>query len=339
MKKRMAIFLSILCVVGLVACKTKEVPPEAEEPGIEAAEEKKTADDGKAVQGTDGDEGASVDSAIVVPAHEDVAYASVSDSQVCDIYLPEGAKEKAPVIVLVHGGGFKFGDQKMGIIKPVIEYAVGHGYAVVSVDYRKSGEAVFPAALSDVKAAVRFVKAKAGEYGFDVENITLWGESAGAYLSLMTALTPEVSELDGDVKDNASYSSSVNALVDFYGPVEFYTMREEYAAMEIDAGNGRFESDFLGVADIYADKAACDKSYWETYKEQMPSNFALKAWVQVGDENDANVPYTQSENFAARLKEVPGATVSYSQLPGAGHEDDAFYTEENLARVFAFLEE
>ncbi len=113
----------------------------------------------------------------------DIKYASNSEAQVLDIHQPEGAGPH-PVIVLVHGGGFAFGDQAMPIIQPVIDAAVNAGYAVVSVDYRKSGEAAFPAALADVKAAVRFVRASAEEYGFDADNIAIWGESAGAYLAL-----------------------------------------------------------------------------------------------------------------------------------------------------------
>lgn len=272
--------------------------------------------------------------------YANVSYASNSDSQVCDIYIPEEKKDAYPVILLIHGGGFKFGDQAMDLIQPVIKAGLSHGYAVVSMDYRKSDEAQFPAALADAKAAVRFIRANADTYGFDTDNITIWGESAGAYLSLMTALTPEVTDLNGDVTDNLTYASSVNALVDFYGPVEFYTMKDEYQAMGNDsAGDGKFESDFLGVSDIYQDKAACDQTYWETYKEQLPADFTLKAWIQVGDENDTNVPYTQSENFAKRLKNVSGVTVSYEQIQGAGHEDDAFYTEENLEKVFTYLEQ
>lgn len=261
-----------------------------------------------------------------------VAYASVSAAQVCDIYTPEGI-EKAPVIVLVHGGGFAFGDQAMTIIKPVIKVAVAHGYAVVSVDYRKSAEAVFPGALADVKAAVRFVRANAEEYGLDSEHITIWGESAGAYLSEMTALTPEVSELNGDVTDNAGISSAVKGLVTFYAPVEFWTMDEEYASLGITnstfATDSSFESKFLGQ-NIGADREKTYTTYWETYADRLPENFNLLAWIQVGNA-DARVPYTQSEHFAARLAERIGAdNVHFDILDGADHEDDAFYTDENL---------
>ncbi len=273
--------------------------------------------------------------------YESVAYADDSESQVMDIYLPEDTEGAKPVIVLVHGGGFKFGSQTMEIIWPVIEAGTGAGYVVASVDYRKSTEAVFPAALSDVKAAVRYLRANAAEYGIDAERIVIWGESAGAYLSLMTALTPEA-DLNGDVTENSEQSSRVAALVDFYGPVEFYTMDEEYVSMGITdtatSSGDSFESAFLGQP-IGADKEAAYTTWWGTYLDQLPADFSLHAWVQAGD-SDVRVPYTQSENFAGKLAEVIGEeNLRFSLIEGAGHEDPLFYTEENLAQVFAFLKE
>lgn len=269
---------------------------------------------------------------------KNVKYASNSASQVMDIYLPEG-EGPFPVIMVVHGGGFAFGDAGMAIIQPIFN-ATERGYAVVSVDYRKSSEAAFPAALADVKAVVRFIRANAEEYGFDSENIAAWGESAGAYLSLMTALTPAVEELNGDVSDNAEYSSAVKALVDFYGPVEFYVMDDDYASLgkesSFAAGNS-FESTFLGQP-IGEDKEYTYKSYWGTYTEQLPEGFALSAWIQAGD-SDNKVPYLQSVTFSKRLTELLGGeNVHFSIIEGADHEDAAFYTEENLATVLDFLD-
>lgn len=269
-----------------------------------------------------------------------ISYASNSGSQVMDIYLPENATGSDPVIIVVHGGGFKFGSQTMEIIRPVIEEGIANGYVVASVDYRKSGEAVFPAALSDVKAAVRYLKANAAEYGIDPNRVVIWGESAGAYLSLMTALTPEVKELNGDVSENLDQACSVAALVDFYGPVEFYTMDEEFVSLGVmdtkTSADSSFESAFLGQA-IGQDREAAYVTWWGTYQDQLPADFSLRAWIQAGD-SDEQVPYMQSENFGKKLSEVIGEeNVHYSLLEGAGHEDDLFYTEENLAQVFAFL--
>lgn len=269
-----------------------------------------------------------------------IKYASNSEAQVLDIHLPEG-EGPFPVIVLVHGGGFQFGDQAMPIIRPVIDAGTAAGWAVVSVDYRKSGEAAFPAALADVKAAVRFVRANAEQYGLDAGRMAVWGESAGAYLALMTALTPEVAELNGDVAENLEYSSAVSAIVDFYGPVEFWTMDAEYAALGREdtsfGGSESFESKFLGFP-VGEDEAATYASYWGSYTDSLPAGFALSAWIQVGDA-DQNVPCTQSENFAARLGELIGAeNVRFSVIEGAGHEDAAFYTDENLSAVLEFLD-
>lgn len=270
-----------------------------------------------------------------------VSYASNSASQVMDIYLPKNATGSDPLIVVVHGGGFKFGNQVMEIVQPIIEQGIEKGYVVASVDYRKSDEAVFPAAVADVKAAVRYLKANATEYGIAPNRVALWGESAGAYLSLMTALTPDVEELNGDVHENGEQSSGVAALVDFYGPVEFYTMDEEFAAMGVadtkTLTDGSFESAFLGQA-IGKDKEAAYTTWWGSYKKQISTDFPLQAWVQAGD-SDMRVPYTQSENFASELSKVIGAEkVHFSLLKGADHEDGLFYTEENLTQVFAFLE-
>lgn len=273
---------------------------------------------------------ASVDNGI--DGIKNISYGSLSADQVLDAYTPEGV-EKAPVIVLVHGGGFMFGDQGMDIVAPVINKALEHGYAVVAVDYRKSSEAVFPAALSDVKAAVRWVRAHAMEYGFDPEHIAVWGESAGAYLASMTALTPDVAALNGDMTEFDKIPNGVTALVSFYAPIEFYTMYDEAGKPESAAGS--FESKFLGQ-DIMADKEKTYTTYWETYADQIPTD--LKVWIQAGDA-DEKVPYTQSVNFATRLAGYIGEeNVEHSIIPGVGHEAEAFYTDENLDAVFAWLD-
>ena len=97
-----------------------------------------------------------------------------------------------------------------------------------------------------------------------------------------------------------------------------------------------FESKFLGQ-DITADKDLTYTTYWETYKDQLPTD--LKAWIQAGD-SDQKVAYTQSVNFAERLAGYIGEeNVQHSIIPGADHEDDLFYTDENLDAVFAWLDE
>ena len=269
--------------------------------------------------------------------YKNLVYAGDSDSQVLDVYLPE-AEGTYPVIVVCHGGGFKFGDQGMSIIKPIFTAATERGYAVVSVDYRKSMEAPFPAALSDVKAAVRWVRANAETLGFDPDNIAIWGESAGAYLALMTALTPEVSELNGDVDENLEFSSAVGALVSFYAPVDFWELDADAIECGMEpsfGGESSFESDFVGQA-VSADEEFTRKTWWGSYSENIPAE--LMTWIQAGDA-DHRVPYLQSVHFADELSEILGKeNVNFGIIEGADHEDSAFYTNENLGQIFDFLD-
>ena len=278
--------------------------------------------------------------------YKNLAYAKDSDSQVLDVYLPE-AEGVYPVIVVCHGGGFKFGDQGMTIIKPIFSAATERGYAVVSIDYRKSGEAPFPAALNDTKAAVRWVRENAEALGFDAENIAIWGESAGANLALMTALTPEVEELKGDVVLNGDtdgssieLSSAVKALVSFYAPVDFWELDADAVECGMEptfGGASSFESDYVGQA-VSADEEFTRRTWWGSYTDALPADFALKAWIQVGDA-DHRVPYLQSVHFAEELAPVIGEeNISFSIIEGADHEDSAFYTEENLSAIFDFLD-
>ena len=98
-----------------------------------------------------------------------------------------------------------------------------------------------------------------------------------------------------------------------------------------------FESQFLGQS-LNANKDATYQTYWETYKEELPKDYELSVWIQVGDA-DQNVPYTQSQHFAERLADVIGEeNVKFSMIEGAAHEDLMFYTDENLAEVFEFLD-
>ena len=119
----------------------------------------------------------------------DAAYCQASPSQKLDLYLPnERAEERVPVIIHLHGGAFRVGDKREVNCIPML-YGLDRGYAVVSAEYRKSGEARFPAMVYDAKTIVRWVYAHAEEYGLDTGRIALWGPSAGGWLSSFTKVS------------------------------------------------------------------------------------------------------------------------------------------------------
>ncbi len=123
-----------------------------------------------------------------------------------------------PVIVFLHGGGWRVGSKDEG--KQVVDVVTGAGYALVSVDYRLSGEAIFPAQIQDCKTAVRWVRAHAGEYGLDPTRVGAMGFSAGGHLAALLGTSAGVEALEGRAEGSPRESSRVQAVCDVSGPVD-----------------------------------------------------------------------------------------------------------------------
>ena len=125
-----------------------------------------------------------------VQSELDIAYADESPAQKLDLYLPPGkANAPRPAIVVVHGGGWRGGDKQRGQWVGVPAQYASDGYVALSVNYRLTGEAPWPAQIEDVKAAVRWLRAHAKKYGVDVDRIGAYGNSAGAHL-VSSSATP-----------------------------------------------------------------------------------------------------------------------------------------------------
>lgn len=154
----------------------------------------------------------------------DVPYASQSKSQVLDIYLPSEGDGPFPTLVFVHGGAFVFGQKRDTQFLHAIE-GINHGYAVVSVEHRLGFEAQFPAALFDVKAALRFLRANAVTYKLDGDRFAVGGDSAGGYYAVMAAATQGNPAFEDLSMGYASYSSAVSAVVSWYGVYDLLVNR------------------------------------------------------------------------------------------------------------------
>ena len=132
-----------------------------------------------------------------------MAYGTDSATQKLDVYLPEGSGP-FPVVVAIHGGAFAMGNKTGGDLSSMLS-AVKKGYAVVTVDYRLSGEAVFPAAIEDVQKAIVFVKKNAAKYRLDSEKVAVWGDSAGGNLAALAG-----------TKGSKADGTDVRAVVDWF---------------------------------------------------------------------------------------------------------------------------
>jgi acetyl esterase/lipase len=267
---------------------------------------------------------------------KDIAYATTSPAQKLDLYLASDTTRKSHVIISIHGGAFKFGDKADDQVAPMLE-ALKKGYAVVSVNYRLSQEAKFPAQIQDIKAAIRWVKANAEKYHFDKNKIVLWGGSAGGYLSALAGVSNDVAALEDFTMGNEKETSKVQAVIDWFGPIDFLEMDNQFAK----SGKGKPnhsdanspESELLGqkITEI-AQKVM--QSNPETYISTDDCFF----FIQHGTA-DKLVPTEQSTHFAQQLEKILGKEkVTFELLEGASHGDKAFGSSENLTKVFDFLE-
>ncbi|SHI06434.1 Acetyl esterase/lipase [Sporobacter termitidis DSM 10068] len=150
----------------------------------------------------------------------EIPYANASPSQRLDIYLPPEGDGPFPAIIFVHGGAFILGDKRDDQFLQAIG-GIGRGYAVVSVEYRLAFEAKYPAAIFDVKAAIRFLRANAQAYKLDAGRFGLCGDSAGGHYAVMTAATQGNSVFEDFSLGNGTYSSAVQAIASRFGPYDF----------------------------------------------------------------------------------------------------------------------
>ncbi|MEO0538330.1 MAG: alpha/beta hydrolase [Cyanobacteria bacterium P01_A01_bin.123] len=257
-----------------------------------------------------------------------IEYANESPSQNLDIFLPKTGDPPYPTILYIHGGGFMAGN-KHGGANAIAQPTLLKGYAFVTIDYRLSGEALFPAAVNDSLDAVRFLKANAEAYNIDPNRIAVWGSSAGGNLATMVA-----------TKGNAKDETDVRAAVNWFGPIEFDTMDAQFEQLGLEPKMGKTSSDsspesrYLGVI-VGTDEAAVlvTDANPETYIDSSDPPM----YIQHGSA-DTNVPYLQSKNFADKLSAAIGEDkVVFELLDGAGHGGQEFENAENTAKIFAWL--
>ena len=266
----------------------------------------------------------------------DNTYATTSPSQKLDVYLPGEGEGPFPVILHIHGGAFALGDKQDDQVRPFLR-GLERGYAVVSVNYRLSGEAVFPAGLKDIKAAIRWVRAEGGGYHLDGNRIAACGESAGGNYAAMVGFTAAHAEFDDPALADPAVPCDVQAVVDWFGPTDFLKMDDQLR----ESG--------LGPPD-HSDEDSPESRYIGARITEAPENVRLAnpmTYIHQGappiliqhGKLDGVVPVRQSIEFARELEARVGAECfEFDVLDDAGHADPLFETDENMERVFEFLD-
>lgn len=259
------------------------------------------------------------------PDHPDIAYGQGARN-LLDIFLPAGPGPH-PFVVDIHGGAFKMGDKAMSSVSAQILAA---GIAIVRINYRLTGTDIWPAQLDDCLAAVAFLRAKGGDYRLDPARIALWGQSAGGFLAVSTALSL------------TEAGTPPQAVIDFYGPMQFGAMDTDMAALGKTAAMGTAdvadsaESLLLG----YAVGEMRDKADAAGPVGRLTAQSGLRLppiMIRHGDADPLIAP-TQSERLRdAWAAQDPTAEVDFALLPGAGHGGGDFDTDVVLLPTAAFL--
>lgn len=251
----------------------------------------------------------------------DIAYGKGGDEDLkLDMSRPKDAKGPLPVVVVIHGGGWKAGDRKAH--DNLTWLLAQRGYAAVTVEYRLCPKHVWPAQVEDVKCAVRFLRANAEKYGLDGKHIGAVGFSAGAHLALMlgTVDDPALEGKGGWEKE----SSKVQAAVSFFGPTDLL-------AKDLPEQSLGILNEFLGGSQ--AEKA-------EAYRAASPL-----AHVSAGDApalliqgtKDPLIPTAQATVMAEALKKA-GVKTRTDILEGAGHGWGGAELQRTLDETYEFFD-
>ncbi len=254
----------------------------------------------------------------------DIAYAEIDGIPLTlDLYLPDQGAGPHPLVVWVHGGGWRAGD-KCPVRQEILEL-LDDGVAVASVNYRLTSDErfakhTFPAQIHDVKGAVRFLRANADTWNLDPLRFSAWGSSAGGHLVALLGSSRDDPDLEGSVGGNLDASSAVQAVVDYFGPSRLETM------------GGWHDEDDSPESLLIGHSLGDIKAHWEDpappYPELRRLVESAGAYHHVdGDEPpyfiahglaDGTVPPEQSDALAEILLSS-GVRVSQYRVPGAGH--------------------
>ncbi|WP_158545262.1 alpha/beta hydrolase [Bremerella cremea] len=239
-----------------------------------------------------------------------------------DLYYPANTTGPVPVVMWVHGGGWKNGSKD----RCPASWLTAHGYAVASINYRLTDQAQWPAQIDDCRTAVQWLRLNAHEFQLDAKHIGVWGGSAGGHLAALlgTLEAPAGEEI----------SSRVQAVCDWYGPSDLLTMPPNVV------GNGRTAADvaksngaqLLGapVPDI-PERAKQASAYYQVSQDDPP-------FLIMHGSQDPGVPLAQSQKLHDKLRAV-GVPSTLHIVEGARHGGKEFQTPEIRQTILAFFDQ
>jgi len=262
-----------------------------------------------------------------VQARRDVEYATIAGKRLLlDIFTPAAAQGNLPLVVWIHGGAWRGGSKGQC---PAIDLTK-NGYVVASIDYRFSQEAIFPAQIEDCKAAIRFLRANAAKFAIDPDHIGVGGDSAGGHLVALLGTSGGVADLEGKVGDHLAVSSSVQCVVDFYGPTDMMKFKDQPVWPKVDDPASPLCQLFGGTLAAKHDLVAKANPITYVSKDDPP-------FLIIHGNADTTVPLNQSELLVEALK-TAGVDVTFEVVKGGGHGFNPTQNQRLAPIVAAFFD-
>ena len=256
----------------------------------------------------------------------DIPFATVDGHKLMlDLYLPKGIDDPV-LLVWVHGGGWARGARA-----PVstVEF-VNAGYAMASVDYRLSGDAPFPAQLHDIKAALRFLRANASQFGFDASRIGILGVSAGAHLAALAGVTNGHNELEGAVGEQSNESSDITAIVSYFGASNLTSILDQSTPFGLNIRVPGLTALFDGPVEERLELARLASPITHVDSSDPPL-------LLLHGDQDPQMPINQSHELHAAYK-AHGLDVHFEVVHGAVHGGPQFFDAERMTLAVEFLD-
>lgn len=254
----------------------------------------------------------------------DVVY---SDGLKLDLYYPEHINDKNPLVISIFGGGWISGFKTDKFVPPMIQ-PINEGFIVAVPDYTLSLDAPFPQSVIDIKKCIAFLRSHSDLYKIDTNNITLWGESAGAHLALEAGLV-ENSHFD------LALDTRVKNIIAMYAPSNPLTINAQAEKLGI-LDTARSDKDT--VFGIYMGKNYDDERQMNLASPIKQINDHMPNIILEHGTKDALVPYLQSVEFFNKAKEkYPDSHVTLSIYDGLQHTDPFFFTKEHVHYLMNML--
>lgn len=253
---------------------------------------------------------------------QDLTYATIEGQPIrLDLFVPKNPLKPLPLVVWIHGGGLIQGDKKGGRhnVLPLLPL----NYAVASIDYRLAPAAKWPAQLDDCKAAIRWLRAHAADYGYDPNLIAVGGDSSGGHLASLLGTTADRPQMEGN-EGPPHVSSAVSVVCDFFGPSDLVEL-----ARQKPVKAARHAEMVFGVSDaadlLKKERAASPVTYIDAH--------TCPFYIAQGD-MDKSVPMQQSVELDNALKKA-GVPEVLHIVQGGGHE---FHDQAATQGMIDFLD-